>query len=191
MLSNNDTAADEKHRQFGTGIAIALFAVTFLVFVLASEYGLENLLFFGKPIEEVARKDVCSVRREPLMFDVHGVCDWGDGGKMVVFTAQCVPDSGIMVEPTEGFVIYERGVFTWKQLQIGQASEVSQRERYDDLLDFAKSSHTQGDWAWVQGRVHSPDKVAAVEVVFDNGQVERQQVQEGRFALVSRETMGA
>lgn len=167
-------------------LAAAVALATYLFFSPADD--LTAWLGESDP-EDKARAVVCGDPFNPSSFEVHAVREWRER-TMVVFTASCPRRSGLLAEPALGFVLLQRGTFGWDHQLIETELDSGGRQR-DRLVEYTKGVNVRNPLAWVIGRVRRPEAVGAVEVLFDNGEVERDTSADPRFVLVSAESRGA
>ncbi len=144
--------------------------------------------------EEAARRSVCA-QGVPRNFRVHGTRSW-ERGVIVLYSARCPspPDAPIPEPeiPVSGFRLLEDGLFGWRVVLVGSAGD-GKEARSGQLVSYRPGGGRGGrlgSYGYVSGRVLAPDKVRAVEAIFDNGRVMRDDAPGELFALFSLGTGG-
>ncbi|MDP9381765.1 MAG: hypothetical protein M3Q29_16795 [Chloroflexota bacterium] len=144
--------------------------------------------------EEAVRRSVCA-QGVPRNFRVHGTRSW-ERGVIVLFSADCPspPDAPIPEPeiPVSGFRLLQDGLFGWRVVIVGSAAD-GKEARSGQLVSYRPGGGRGGrlgSYGYVSGRVLAPDKVRAVEAIFDNGRVMRDDAPGELFALFSLGTGG-
>ena len=132
--------------------------------------------------EAAARGAVCAPDGRPEEFRVVGTHE-RDSGVMVLYEARCRSSSGAARrEGFGGWAAVERVLFSWEVMH-DNSGRHAPLARPGDPMAYETSCSAGGECHIVQGRVLSPARVKAVEVVFDNGRVYSDDTEDGGFVF--------
>ncbi len=165
--------------------AVLLSVVGYVLYVLLTSPAFP---FSSKRAEEVAREAACGTGRRPHRFTLRDSREW-QSGTIVIFAARCPAESSRPPDSIFGFILLERGTFGWSEVTRSTQREEDQRIS-GQFVDYETGVNIRRPFAWVQGRVTTADKVAAVEVLFDNGQTMRAKATDGWYVLLADNTDG-
>ncbi len=154
--------------------------------------------------EEAIRREVCAPGAQPIEFNERTTRRFEDGVQLT-YDTRCVSSSGKLTPRFAGYVTVRRlprmvigpeddpiwGSYDWHAVALPPARSedalLPGPAHHGDLVGYGAGGGggmAVGNYAAVRGRVLVPERVAAVEAVFDNGRAVREPTDRDVFVII-------
>ncbi len=179
----------------GLVLVSVLLCLAIALFILPGGGGNWSFRYPRGTPEEAARAAVCPTSGEPVEFQVHDTLGQGDRA-LITYTAKCPPEEDSLPElegSRSGFILLSKRLFGWgEEYGVGYCGVATGDDGVGRLLSYLPGGRREGRgrYGYVCGEVLSPEKVATVETVFDNGEVLRHETTGGIYAFYAEDTNG-
>ncbi len=146
--------------------------------------------------EQAARRVVCAPDDIPEEFHIRERREWEDY-MVVLYSARCSPAHPVAAQPPvfPGYTVVSKGLFSWSASPGSSGRDLVEkdlvREMPGELVTYTAGGGLNAAFGHVRGHVHAPEKVSAVEVLFDSGEIVRGDVTDGVYVVFATGTTGA